>query len=227
MRQIESFDSLVTHLQEAEGSHAKSSLEAYFYKQAFTGSSFETFCGKDHYKFTAEDIVAVSMLSVNIPPSASRWILGAGQRRLVELLQDIDPYLSIESPEADLTKDHTAWKLWKEIHELWGVGETKTSKLLAAKRPLLFPIFDRHVAKALRLSPDHYWQRWQIFMRSQDGKETKLIIKQIAQDLDKPHLSTLRLLDIVIWMQQHGHKFIKRNLVDDGKMICVNYADPT
>jgi Family of unknown function (DUF6308) len=227
VQQIESFETLVTHLEEGEGSYAKSSLEAYFFKHAFTGSSFEKFCDKDPDNFTAKDIVAVSMLSVNIPPSASRWILGDGQKSLNLLLQDIEENLSIDSPMADLTKGSTAWNLWKEIHELWGVGETKASKLLAAKRPFLFPIYDQHVAKALQLSPDDYWQPWQKFMQREDGIKATKIVRQLAKSLDKPHLSPLRLFDIVIWMQQHGHTFIKQKLVDEEKMIRVNYAKPT
>ena len=227
MQQIESFESLVTHLEEADGSFAKSSLEAYFFMHAYTGSSFETFCGNDPDNFTAEDIVAVSMLSVRIPPSASRWILKTGQEDLFKLLSKIEQDLSIDHPDADLTEGSHAWNLKKILISRWGVGETKASKLLAAKRPFLFPIYDQHVAKALQLSPEKYWERWQEFMRSRNGEKASKMIEQIAQSLDKPHLSTLRLLDIVIWMQQHGHKFIKKNLVDRGTMIRVNYADPT
>jgi hypothetical protein len=226
VQQIKSFESLLTHLEEADGSFAKSSLEAYFFGNAYTGSSFETFCGSVPNNFTAEDIVAVSMLSVNIPPSASRWILKTGQEDLSKLLSKIGRDLSIDHPDADLTKGSHAWNLWKMLILRWGVGETKASKLLAAKRPFLFPIYDQHVAKALQLSPEKYWQPWQEFMRSQNGEMASKMIGQIAQSIDKPHLSTLRLLDIVIWMQQHGHTFITKKLVDDGKMIRVNYADP-
>ena len=227
MHQIKSFPSLLTHLEEADGSFAKSSLAAYFFGNAYTGSSFETFCSKAPNNFTAEDIVAVSMLSVNIPPSASRWILKTGQEDLSKLLSKIGQNLSIDHPDADLTKGSDAWNLWKMLILRWGVGETKASKLLAAKRPLLFPIYDQHVAKALQISADHYWEPWQNFMRHEDGEKAVKIIKQIAESLNKPDLSPLRLLDIVIWMQQHGHKFITKDLVDRGVMICVNYADPT
>ena len=227
MQLITSFDSLVTHLEEADGSYAKSSLGAYFFKHAFTGSSFEKFRDKDPDNFTATDIVAVSMLSVKIPASASRWILGDGGKPLHLLLQAIDKDLSIESPMADLTKESAAWNLWKEVHSLWGVGETRASKLLALKRPLLFPIYDQHVARALRLSPDDYWQRWQEFLRSEDGDKAAKIAGQMAKSLDLPDLSPLRLLDIMVWMQHHGHRFITQKLVDEEKMIRVNYADPT
>ena len=227
MKMINSFDSLLIHLEEEGGSYAMSSLKAYFFKHAYTGSSFETFCGKEPNKFTAEDIVAVSMLSVNIPPSASRWILGDGRKRLTGLLLDIDQNISIEDPKADLTKGKAAWALWNEIHSRWGIGETMASKLLAAKRPLFFPIFDQHVAKALKLSPHRYWVPWQTFMRREDGKKAKQIAAKMATDLGRPDLSTLRILDIVIWMQQHGHKSITSDLVREGKMIRVNYAEPT
>jgi hypothetical protein len=227
VEKISSFDSLVAHLEEADGSYAKSSLGAYFFKQAFTGSSFETFCNSDPYNFTTLDIVAVSMLSVNIPPSATRWILGEGQTSLNHLLQKIDEKLAIDSPLADLTKGSDAWKLWKSIHSLWGVGETKASKLLAAKRPHLFPIYDQHVAKALHLSSDKYWEPWQQFMRSEGGIKAVSIVKQFANEINQPQVSPLRLLDIVIWMQQHGHRFITQQMVDKGKMIRVNYANPS
>ena len=226
MQKIESFESLVAHLKEVDGSYAKSSLEAYFYKHAYTGSSFENFCGKDHNKFTADDIVAVSMLSVKIPPSASRWILGDGQKCLTKLLKELNPKLTIQDPKADLTIGKTAWNLWKEIHSLRGVGETMASKLLAAKRPLLFPIFDQHVARALKLTPDCYWEPWQKFMRSKNGIYAEEIVREMARDLGKSELSTLRLLDIVVWMYEHGHKAITQKLIDEEKMICVNYADP-
>jgi hypothetical protein len=226
MQQITSFPSLVLHLEEANGSYAKSSLEAYFFRHAFTGSSFESFYDKQSIEFTEKDIVAVSMLSVNIPPSATRWILGEGRTQLSDLLKKIDPNIAIEDQNANLTRDNTAWNLWKAIHSRRGIGETMASKLLAAKRPALFPIYDQHVAKALQLSQDRYWQPWQDFMRGEDGKKAKRIVNDIAQELGKQDLSTLRLLDIVIWMRQHGHKFITEKLVKEGSMVPVNYAEP-
>ena len=227
MQQIESFETLVTHLEEVDGAYAKSSLEAYFFMNAFTGSSFEIFIGSDLDNFTAEDIVAVSMLSVKIPPSASRWILNAGREVLYEVLSKIEPDLSITHPDANLTEGHDPWNLRKMLMSRWGIGPTTASKLLAAKRPFLFPIYDKHVARALRLSPDDYWQHWQKFMQHEDGINASKLVGQLAKDIDKPHLSPLRLFDIVIWMQQHGHRFISQKLVDEKKMIPVNYAKPT
>jgi len=228
MQHLESFGSLLlARLEEDNGSSAKSSLEAYFFQHAYTGSSFETFCSTDAFNYTSDDIVAVSMLSVDIPPSASRWILKSGQEDLSKLLNNIGPDLSIDHPNADLSKGSHAWNLWKMLISRWGVGETKASKLLAAKRPFLFPIYDQHVAKALQLSPQTYWLPWQTFMRSEDGRQATVIVMQLAESIGRPDLSPLRIFDIVVWMRQHGHKFITKQLVSEGKMICVNYADPT
>ena len=60
-------------------------------------------------------------------------------------------------------------------------------------------------------------------MRSGDGKKAKQIAMSMAKDLGKPNLSPLRILDVVVWMQQHGHKSITCDLVREGKMIHVNY----
>lgn len=226
MQRIKSFESLVPHLKEKNGSYARSSLHAYFYKSAFTGSRFESFRSDESFKFTQRDIIAVSMLSVNIPSTATRWILEEGGRVLTDLLRPLPPEISITDAAADLTRDQDAWKLWEAIRSLHGMGETKTSKLLATKRPLLFPIYDRHVAKALNIHRGGYWQPWQDYMRSEDGKTAAYLVNEMAVELDVPHLSTLRLLDVVIWMQQHGHKFISKKLVESEIMIPVNYATP-
>lgn len=59
-------DEIVEFFEENGGESAKSSLAAYFYENAFTGSSYEKFFDmrENPNEFTAQDLVAVSMLSV-------------------------------------------------------------------------------------------------------------------------------------------------------------------
>ena len=223
---ITSFDTLHQHLFEAEGTYSKSSMAAYFYKHAFTGSSFERLRGTDHNRISADDIVAVSMLSVEIPPSVSRWILGEGSEAISTSLRQIQPELTISSPDANLSKNSDAWQLWKLLHDRWGLGETKTSKLLACKRPLLFPIYDQHVAMALGINENDYWKPWQDFMRSEKGIESAHQVAQFAEELNITGISDLRLLDVVVWMREHGHTFITQEYCELGYMIPVEYASP-
>jgi len=208
---------------------ARSSLAAYFHPGAFTGSSFERFARPDLNHFTSDDVVAVSMLSVNVPAPVSRWILGAGVAELAAILDQIDPSLRIEDAETDLSKASHAYQLWERIRrpqKPWGMGETKTSKLLATKRPNLFPVFDRHVAEALSISRFEYWKPWQEFMRSVEGRRCAVKVTEMAGELGIEGVSVLRLFDVIVWMREHGHRFITEKAVAKGHMVEVTYAPP-
>jgi len=208
---------------------ARSSLAAYFHPGAFTGSSFERFARPGLNHFTSDDVVAVSMLSVNVPAPVSRWILGAGVAELAMILDRIDPSLRIEDAEADLSKGSPTYQLWERLRRpenRWGMGETKTSKLLATKRPNLFPVFDRHVAEALSISKFEYWKPWQEFMRSPEGHRCSQLVLDLAGELGIEGVSVLRLFDVIVWMRQHGHRYITSNAVGEGYMVEVTYASP-
>jgi len=222
---ITSFTDLADYIRD-HPHFASSSLRAYFFKAAFTGSRFERLRSKDSNSITADDIVAVSMLSVKVPPRASMWILGPGQASISLTLKTISESHGLEHPDIDIQTGGQMWKLWRILSDLEGVGETICSKLLAAKRPLLFPIFDQHVGRALSLKPTRYWEGWQEFLRTADGRSSVLTLNTMAEEIGFTDISALRLIDIVIWMQAHGYKFITRDHVEAGRMIAVNYVDP-
>jgi hypothetical protein len=125
-------DQIVKFVEEDGGESAKSSLAAYFYEDAFTGSSYEKFFDwrENPNEFTAQDLVAVSMLSVSIPPRVAKWVLDEGKTELSKFLKKIDPTdLSIESEDVDLSKNSSPYKLWKSIHKA-GEESASTSKHL-------------------------------------------------------------------------------------------------
>ena len=101
-------------------------------------------------EITERDIVAVSMLGVNIPAPVAIWLLEDGRSAVSELLRAIPA-------EADICENGELLDPGRETEALWrllgngcwpdpihsnGMGTTKISKLLAAKRPNLVPIFD-------------------------------------------------------------------------------------
>lgn len=221
-------EKIVEFVEDESGKSAKSSLEAYFYKFAFTGSRYEEFFSvATPNEFKAIDFVAVSMLSVNVPPRAAAWLLIDNRKVFINHLEKIQPSeVSIVDDGADLSKSSAAYFLWKGIHDCRGIGETIASKLLATKRPNLFPIFDSHVAKALDLKQDFYWAPWQGFMKSEEGRKCIQSVRSFAENLKITGVSDLRLLDIIIWMRVHGHKFITQDLVDNDRMKEVSYARP-
>lgn len=145
----------------------------------YTGSMFtELGGGGDRPEvatvITAEDIVAVSTLSVDIRPLHSLQLLGQtgtaeGMARTAEWRRSDGgvPYageVPIDAVEisrllAELPTDvdlvdatdrdlEVAELLWREVRRK-GLGRTRASKLLARKRPRLLPVIDRVVCREL------------------------------------------------------------------------------
>ena len=218
------FSDLVDLIYEKGGESAKSSISAYFFKNAFTGSAFEKLIDiKSPNHITSKDLIAVSMLGVKVPATAARWILGEGQHELSSMLSSIDPHLDISDSDCDLSNSSPAWLLFSKLAERNGLGRTITSKILSAKRPGLIPIYDQHVAAYLGFSKEDYWNPWREFMQSDEGVNCGNRVSDLAVELGIHGISQLRLLDVVIWMKQHGHKQIDPELVRQGKMKAVNY----
>jgi hypothetical protein len=218
------FDDLRNLITENEGKSAESSIDAFFFKNAFTGSAFEKLIDVEYPNYiTSKDLIAVSMLGVDIPATAARWILGEGKHELSSHLSKIDPHLTISDLDTDLTNGSPAWLLFSILRSCDGLGRTITSKILAAKRPCLIPIYDQHVAAFLGFSKEDYWNPWHEFMQSPEGHWCGNQVSQLAAKLGIHNISHLRLLDVVIWMKQHGHKQIDPELVRQGKMKAVNY----
>ena len=182
---------------------AAESIREYLKPRAFTGSSFEKIPSPDPFSITAEDIVAVSMLSVDIPPRCSEWLLGEGQVTVRHLLEQIPVEADIRNFPSLTDPDGPAWQLWNQLISFTGMGRTKTSKLLARKRNRLIPIYDSVVSKALGLQrSDNDWALWQNFMCETGIRD----FRQIANESGALHISDLRVLDIVIWMKEQGWK---------------------
>jgi hypothetical protein len=116
----------------------------------FTGARFDIWDSSytraaDANRFTADDLVAVTFLSVTVPPKAA-WVLLAGRpedfNKLLGQVSDID--LADVDP-AEISQTWPAWRLWDELRTLREVDWVIASKLLARKRPRLTPIYDRVV----------------------------------------------------------------------------------
>ena len=191
-------------------------LTIYF--RSYTGSRFESYIDAENPdEITPRDLLAVTTLSVHVPSPAAIWLLEDGKEEVRRLLRDIGPVdLTIWDERADLSRASPASELWGYVRgHRWpqgeaksGLGRTKASKLLAAKRPHLFPIYDRHVAAALFSDPrTDFWSSLQDLFRS--SPELRDALGQAIHRADgmPPNLSLLRSLDVIVWMRVHGHKW--------------------
>jgi hypothetical protein len=173
-------------------------------KTGFTGSAFEAFDGggdrpevKD--RFTASDLVAVSLLGVNVPGRAAVALLddraGAFHGYLTAIptdvaLESVEQPLEVARPECD--------GLYRAVKALAGMGQTKTSKLLARKRPHLIPVIDDVTWKALG-KPSVIWEPLRQRLR-EGGLASEL--QELREAAAVPaHVSNLRILDVALWMR--------------------------
>jgi hypothetical protein len=189
------------------------------YLESYTGSRFELLADADHPdRITANDLVAVTMLSVQVPPRAAAWILDpAGARTITGLLEQIDPAPIWEQPAEVITDaEGPLTQLWSLLRapstqlpalaDDNGIGPVIAGKLLAAKRPHLVPIYDQHVAGALGAPNGTWWRCWRTALsddRTRDRIEEIRSLATAAQPLASS-LSDLRVCDIVVWMAAHG-----------------------
>jgi hypothetical protein len=173
-------------------------------KSGFTGSVFETFAGggdKPDVKnrFTAADLVAVALLGVNVPGRAAVVLLEDADEAFQAHLTAIPTDVALEDVEHPLETDMPRCdELYRSVKALTGLGQTKTSKLLARKRPHLLPVIDDVTWRALG-RPSVIWEPLRRRLR-EGGLASEL--RDLGMEAAVPaHVSNLRILDVALWMR--------------------------
>lgn len=193
---------------------ASLALQAYCTGQDANGASLYSGAWFDRLadrsaadSFTAVDLVAVTMLSVTVPPQATIRILETERATFTKLLQDVGPDRPIWAADADdIGVNSAAQRLWQALHDLDGLGPVIASKLMAVKRPSLIPIYDKHVNAALGWPAGSGW----VAMRSSMLDAHEHVLSTIGQA--GVEVSALRAVDIVVWMHQHGWQYARGQL---------------
>lgn len=199
----------------------------------FTGAHFDSFKPETRAQkmFTSADLYAVSALSVTVPPKAGFTILDKNSGvDFNELLRLIDNEIKIEDIssrqqfDALLGPDSAATKLWDLLCRnnkgdiKWDVGATTASKILHRKRPHLIPIYDSVIRKVIKDKSKTNWQHWWEALAGDDGHELRSRADGLREEIGKKELSTLRILDVILWMDpqfnsraERWEKTLRRN----------------
>jgi hypothetical protein len=151
-------------------------------------------------EFAAADLVAVSMLSVEIPAEASIEILESSHEELSELLTQIPASTPIwKASDTDLAEGSPAWRLFDRLDAIGGMGWVSANKLLARKRPHLLPVYDNVVKTALQPHGTHFWLPLRdAFFESDLATKLDHVRSKASIGSD---ISLLRVLDVAIWMR--------------------------
>lgn len=179
----------------------------------YSGAYFERLGGGGDrpeiaYQFTAEDLLAVTMLRVRIDGYHALHVLDYQARELSDLLTQIPLGTALQDPQAEvlIAKDGPAWKLWQAIRDIKPrpedrrIGAVAAGKLLARKRPHLLPVYDSCVKKILkRPRTDNSW--WHD-LRCQLINDPDLIrqLQSVRARAGANHMSLLRVFDVMCWM---------------------------
>ncbi|MDQ0870186.1 hypothetical protein QFZ70_002659 [Arthrobacter sp. V1I9] len=186
--------------------------------RAYTGSHFDRLPATVADRVTADDIVAVACLSIHVPATASVRVLGEQADAIAALLADV-PTTDLEDiPFEDHDKffgeGTAAIALWRMLRNHKGVGQTTASKLMARKRPGVFPIFDSVVGRVTGFpNADGTWRAWHQALSGDAALTDGLRILQKSAGLER--ISLLRILDVVLWM--HGTSGIPEQERVDGE----------
>jgi hypothetical protein len=174
---------------------------------AYTGSFFDDWGGNDEYCFTADDLVAVSFLSVFVPPLAARELLARQADRFAALLRDAGPDRDLVNEETALGAEWPVRTLYAALRELRGVGPTIASKLCARKRPRLVPVYDTVVARVTD-GTKAQWEPLRLRLREREGAlHTRLLALREKAGLGD-HVSALRVYDVVTWMEGKDKDYV-------------------
>ncbi len=151
------------------------------------------------YQFSADDLLAVTMLGVEIRRETAIEILIDRASEFTALLAEIPIGLDLwEADELHVANDSPADLLWRKLNEVDDIGWVKAGKLLARKRPRLIPVYDRLVKEGLHRDDDQWWAPLRnVLVESAD------IVDQLRQLRFSSRIGTgislLRVLDVAIW----------------------------
>ena len=171
----------------------------------YTGARFDVWDSThtrdaDVNRFTADDLVAVSFLSVAVPPKAAWELLAGRPNDFNTLLQAVDDGDLSDVDPSDINDSWPAWRLWSELRNLRGVDWVTASKLIARKRPNLIPIYDR-VVKTVTGGDSNYWVPLCNALQA-DNKALHQRLVRLHREAGLPQaVPPLRVFDVIAWME--------------------------
>ena len=196
-------------LHQQHGDQAVELLRRYFElgtdgRPNFTGSMFERLDGGGDAtqvadRFTAADLVAVSMLSVDVPAAAALHILDPGRRHhfndaLAAVPHDLD---LVNASNEHLQRGQRLWTLIRAA----GVGPVTTSKLLARKRPRMLPVIDTVVKDVLNHPRRGDFYRTLQHHLAADGHALHRHLETVRERADiGSDISVIRCFDVIVWL---------------------------
>lgn len=156
--------------------------------------------GRDVDVFTSDDLVAVTFLSVEVPPDGADVLLRERRDEFAALLAAVGPDRDLVDQADEMTPQSPAVQLETALWTVPGVGRTVASKLIARKRPRLYPVYDRVVGEVLDTKKAHVEPLRQALRDNDGALHRRLVGLRDLAGLPES-VSALRVLHVLAWMQ--------------------------
>ncbi|PTU57882.1 hypothetical protein DBB34_01810 [Sphaerisporangium cinnabarinum] len=174
----------------------------------WAGSRFERLAGGGDRpetvdRFTADDLVAVSLLSVNVPPHGAIDLLETRADEFAQLLAEIPHDVELVDLES-IPDDWAPGRLWEALRDIHGIGWVTAGKLLARKRPRLVPVYDTVVRAAVQPTAS-FWEALRAELRADDRALHRHLVSLRDEAGIGDDISALRVFDVVVWMH---HRYL-------------------
>ncbi|MET7132644.1 DUF6308 family protein [Cellulosimicrobium sp. MI9406] len=174
----------------------------------WAGSRFERLAGggdrpETADRFTADDLVAVSLLSVNVPPHGAIDLLETRADEFAQLLAEIPHDVELVDLES-IPDDWAPGRLWEALRGIQGIGWVTAGKLLARKRPRLVPVYDTVVRAAVQPTAS-FWEALRAELRADDRALHRHLLSLRDEAGIGDDISALRVFDVVVWMH---HRYL-------------------
>lgn len=164
--------------------------------EPFPAFSFDTLGRRRPYDLTIDDLLALSLLDAPIDAMAYRRLMELGPE-IGAALRKLDPDLHLWQLRSQARRD--AESLRGVVTSVLGVDDVTASKLLARKRPKLFPIIDERVVRFFGGRTEDVWSALGTALTDRELR-ARIDDELRPPGLDTSALSLLRILDIAIWM---------------------------
>ncbi|MEU8377394.1 DUF6308 family protein [Micromonospora sp. NPDC048894] len=179
---------------------------------AFTGGQFDQLGGggsrpETAGTITAEDLVAVELLGVRVPPRQALDLLQGqpGERIAADLARiPVDVALGTDEAYPLVVAGGAADAAWRALRDTNGIGWVIAGKVLARKRPKLVPVYDTVVSCAYRTGTG-FWEWLHGMLREEEGVLGQRLRALHEKAVLPEAVSMLRVLDVVFWMR-HRHE---------------------
>jgi hypothetical protein len=187
------------------------------YYARFRGARFDALAGGGPVDtITRGDLDAARALSIGFPQAFVHDVLhGDAGERIKGMLSHIPSDIALEDlsyPQFEelLGPESFAWKVWDDLAATLGEAGARAplvgaSKLLAAKRPLLVPLEDSYVRRALGSRRRDIWET--IFRTVKDAqvRDDLMWVRRELHVSENNIITVHRLLDVIAWRKQQGH----------------------